>query len=308
MKKQIDVSLVVAIISTIIAVISLTDSIITRNSSHLPYLKVESVDENPRIVYYWNENGNIISEDFSHLNLKITNIGNGNANNVSIEFNEKVLQEWEEKIQSIDKQVSYVSKLDNETLNIKYPYILMGTDDEKTFQIPSVYWKCLREMYTKHRGNGGISIPPLSFNIQFSDIQNITINYNYEIKEVGTSEIAMDSGTGIKGVSVAFQIQERKIMVDPLLYVMFCIWGAFLILTGILCCDYNEKNWRVLRIIYILNIVFFLGAAIKILYELNKMGVSNYCFCMTMLLTIVTIGVFVKYVYKRRKMHIYNVK
>lgn len=80
-----------------IAIGALGSDIETRNSEYKPQIEIETIQEEQTIWFEWNINEERNDVDFDTVSLKLTNVGNGNADNVTVEFDSEVLEEWIKK-------------------------------------------------------------------------------------------------------------------------------------------------------------------------------------------------------------------
>lgn len=232
---------IVTAITLLIMFITLKDNIETRNSAYLPQLEIEIEDENSSVVLKWKENTESVNEKYTQVNMKLINIGNGNANDVSIEFDEKVLEEWVSTLSQINPDRDYDYLLENNNLKIDYSYVLVGTEEAKVFQVPSIYWECLREICIEAKKQGEeIELPGVNFKVSCFDIQSNPIKYKYELNFINTINGAMKSNSGDNGEIMILELQENgkqnsqniKDMIKVLIYALaisFQVSGVLLL-------------------------------------------------------------------------------
>lgn len=92
-------------------------------------------------------------------------------------------------------------------MSIEYPYVLIGNDEAKVFQVPEIYWKCLREIYAQ-KENGPMELPGLNLKVLYTDIQSVPIEYSYKLNCIVAEEIALASSYGENGIKLMFQVQR----------------------------------------------------------------------------------------------------
>ena len=155
---------IATIIGLFVAILAFKDNVKTRNSAYLPCIKIDTLEKNPMIEFRWKEGEDKQNIEYPQLDLTLTNIGNGNADNVVVQFDEAVLREWVAILSEINPDQDYSYFLNQKNLSIEYPYVLIGNDEAKVFQVPEIYWKCLREIYAQ-KENGPMELPGLNLKV-----------------------------------------------------------------------------------------------------------------------------------------------
>ncbi|RHT19036.1 hypothetical protein [Clostridium sp. AM33-3] len=198
---------IATIIGLFVAILAFKDNVKTRNSAYLPCIKIDTLEKNPMIEFRWKEGEDKQNIEYSQLDLTLTNIGNGNADNVVVQFDEAVLREWVAILSEINPDQDYSYFLNQKNLSIEYPYVLIGNDEVKVFQVPEIYWKCLREIYAQ-KGNGPMELPGLNLKVLYTDIQSVPIEYSYKLNCIVAEEMALASSYGENGIKLMFQVQR----------------------------------------------------------------------------------------------------
>ena len=196
---------IATIIGLFVAILAFKDNVKTRNSAYLPCIKIDTLEKNPMIEFRWKEGEDKQNIEYPQLDLTLTNIGNGNADNVVVQFDEAVLREWVAILSEINPDHSYF--LNQKNLSIEYPYVLIGNDEAKVFQVPEIYWKCLREIYAQ-KENGPMELPGLNLKVLYTDIQSVPIEYSYKLNCIVAEEMALASSYGENGIKLMFQVQR----------------------------------------------------------------------------------------------------
>ena len=195
------------IIGLFVAILAFKDNVKTRNSAYLPCIKIDTLEKNPMIEFRWKEGEDKQNIEYPQLDLTLTNIGNGNADNVVVQFDEAVLREWVAILSEINPDQDYSYFLNQKNLSIEYPYVLIGNDEAKVFQVPEIYWKCLREIYAQ-KENGPMELPGLNLKVLYTDIQSVPIEYSYKLNCIVAEEMALASSYGENGIKLMFQVQR----------------------------------------------------------------------------------------------------
>lgn len=198
---------IATIIGLFVAILAFKDNVKTRNSAYLPCIKIDTLEKNPMIEFRWKEGENKQNIEYPQLDLTLTNIGNGNADNVVVQFDEAVLREWVAILSEINPDQDYSYFLNQKNLSIEYPYVLIGNDEAKVFQVPEIYWKCLREIYAQ-KENGPMELPGLNLKVLYTDIQSVPIEYSYKLNCIVAEEMALASSYGENGIKLMFQVQR----------------------------------------------------------------------------------------------------
>lgn len=198
---------IATIIGLFVAILAFKDNVKTRNSAYLPCIKIDTLEKNPMIEFRWKEGEDKQNIEYPQLDLTLTNIGNGNADNVVVQFDEAVLREWVAILSEINPDQDYSYFLNQKNLSIEYPYVLIGNDEAKVFQVPEIYWKCLREIYAQ-KENGPMELPGLNLKVLYTDIQSVPIEYSYKLNCIVAEEIALASSYGENGIKLMFQVQR----------------------------------------------------------------------------------------------------
>lgn len=198
---------IATIIGLFVAILAFKDNVKTRNSAYLPCIKIDTLEKNPIIEFRWKEGEDKQNIEYPQLDLTLTNIGNGNADNVVVQFDEAVLREWVAILSEINPDQDYSYFLNQKNLSIEYPYVLIGNDEAKVFQVPEIYWKCLREIYAQ-KENGPMELPGLNLKVLYTDIQSVPIEYSYKLNCIVAEEMALASSYGENGIKLMFQVQR----------------------------------------------------------------------------------------------------
>lgn len=198
---------IATIIGLFVAILAFKDNVKTRNSAYLPCIKIDTLEKNPMIEFRWKEGEDKQNIEYPQLDLTLTNIGNGNADNVVVQFDEAVLREWVAILSEINPDQDYSYFLNQKNLSIEYPYVLIGNDEAKVFQVPEIYWKCLREIYAQ-KENGPMELPGLNLKVLYTDIQSVPIEYSYKLNCIVAEEMALASSYGENGIKLMFQVQR----------------------------------------------------------------------------------------------------
>ena len=198
---------IATIIGLFVAILAFKDNVKTRNSAYLPCIKIDTLEKNPMIEFRWKEGEDKQNIEYQQLDLTLTNIGNGNADNVVVQFDEAVLREWVAILSEINPDQDYSYFLNQKNLSIEYPYVLIGNDEAKVFQVPEIYWKCLREIYAQ-KENGPMELPGLNLKVLYTDIQSVPIEYSYKLNCIVAEEMALASSYGENGIKLMFQVQR----------------------------------------------------------------------------------------------------
>ncbi len=198
---------IATIIGLFVAILAFKDNVKTRNSAYLPCIKIDTLEKNPMIKFRWKEGEDKQNIEYPQLDLTLTNIGNGNADNVVVQFDEAVLREWVAILSEINPDQDYSYFLNQKNLSIEYPYVLIGNDEAKVFQVPEIYWKCLREIYAQ-KENGPMELPGLNLKVLYTDIQSVSIEYSYKLNCIVAEEMALASSYGENGIKLMFQVQR----------------------------------------------------------------------------------------------------
>ena len=198
---------IATIIGLFVAILAFKDNVKTRNSAYLPCIKIDTLEKNPMIEFRWKEGEDKQNIEYPQLDLTLTNIGNGNADNVVVQFDEAVLREWVAILSEINPDQDYSYFLNQKNLSIEYPYVLIGNDEAKVFQVPEIYWKCLREIYAQ-KENGPMELPGLNLKVLYTDIQSVPIEYSYKLNCIVAQEMALASSYGEHGIKLMFQVQR----------------------------------------------------------------------------------------------------
>ncbi len=198
---------IATIIGLFVAILAFKDNVKTRNSAYLPCIKIDTLEKNPMIEFRWKEGEDKQKIEYPQLDLTLTNIGNGNADNVVVQFDEAVLGKWVAILSEINPDQDYSYFLNQKNLNIEYPYVLVGNDEAKVFQVPEVYWKCLREIYAQ-KENETMELPGLNLKVLYTDIQSVPIEYSYKLNCIVAEGMALASSSGENGIKLTFQVQR----------------------------------------------------------------------------------------------------
>lgn len=198
---------IATIIGLFVAILAFKDNVKTRNSAYLPCIKIDTLEKNPMIEFRWKEGEDKQNIEYPQLDLTLTNIGNGNADNVVVQFDEAVLREWVAILSEINPDQDYSYFLNQKNLSIEYPYVLIGNDEAKVFQVLEIYWKCLREIYAQ-KENGPMELPGLNLKVLYTDIQSVPIEYSYKLNCIVAEEMALASSYGENGIKLMFQVQR----------------------------------------------------------------------------------------------------
>lgn len=198
---------IATIIGLFVAILAFKDNVKTRNSAYLPCIKIDTLEKNPMIEFRWKEGEDKQNIEYPQLDLTLTNIGNGNADNVVVQFDEAVLREWVAILSEINPDQDYSYFLNQKNLSIEYPYVLIDNDEAKVFQVPEIYWKCLREIYAQ-KENGPMELPGLNLKVLYTDIQSVPIEYSYKLNCIVAEEMALASSYGENGIKLMFQVQR----------------------------------------------------------------------------------------------------
>lgn len=167
------------IMTLIVAIIALCQNTISRNSAFKPLIYVETL-ENESISFEWNTKEPIKLDKVPQLNLRLTNIGNGNANMVNVRFKNKNINAWIKELRKMNPNSHYTEVKDD--IQISIPYILQGVDNCQEIKMPTLYLECLNEMLkvSDESNISKFSVPALSFELNYEDIQGKTVTYKYK--------------------------------------------------------------------------------------------------------------------------------
>lgn len=170
---------IAGIITLIVTIIVLYQNTISRNSTFKPLIHVETLG-NESISFEWNTKEPIKLDKVPQLNLRLTNIGNGNAKMVNVRFKSKNINAWIKELRKMNPNSHYPEVKDD--IQISIPYILQGVDNCQEIKMPIQYLECLNEMLkvSDDSNISKFSVPALSFELNYEDIQGKTVTYKYQ--------------------------------------------------------------------------------------------------------------------------------
>lgn len=171
---------------------------------------METLDGEERIQLTWNNDSTSDLPDIPQMHLKLTNIGNGNANNVSIEFDRKVLRKWQKKLKEMNPDTGLDYEAEEKDFLIEVPYILTGKENAVTIMLPNEYLECLTQLYKwgEITGEGAFDLPNIRMTIVCEDIQGKVIRYDIECVSELKEGAYSSSSEGNSVIIIDWEMQE----------------------------------------------------------------------------------------------------
>ena len=218
-----------------IAIVTLHTDIETRNSEYKPRIKVEVVQEEKGITFCWNINKESKDVEFEPVLLKLSNIGNGNADNVTVEFDTVVLEKWMKELKELNPKgdYKYLSSYSEGEMKKTFSYMLKNAESSYTVKIPEIYFDYLNEIYKQINisEKQEIELSTIKMKIKCYDIQDKPLEYQYEINYMPEQKIFdMDSNFGEQKTSYKFKINEdnqSEMDIADILNIFF--WALFIV-------------------------------------------------------------------------------
>lgn len=215
-KESIELTIKIAgIVTILISVWSIREEIKTRNSEYRPFLALEQTEKS-YITIAWNEND--IAEPPTVTGslpaLKLVNVGNGNAVDISIVVEENELEAWKKELSKIGQDIELDYIEDESDLQEFCPYILIGEDNYKEINVPQVWLDYLAEICKNADfEDSKIELPPIKFQIKYYDTQYEILDYDciidVEIKNTSASNSNNGEKTGTYSVEFKKHILQE---------------------------------------------------------------------------------------------------
>lgn len=206
---------ILGLMTIFISIWTVKTEIATRNSEYKPFLALEQTEVS-YITVAWNENdieeppkvtGNLPK-------LKLVNVGNGNAVDISVVVKEKELKAWEKELSKMgqDIELNYID--DTKDLQEFYPYILKGEENYKEINVPQIWLKYLAEICKNADfEDSKTELPSIKFQIKYYDTQYEILDYDciidVEIKNTSASNSNNGEKTGTYSVEFKKHILQE---------------------------------------------------------------------------------------------------
>lgn len=203
------ISVIALLVSIFAIIVSFREGELARNSTYLPKIKVETLDSEEKIQLTWNNDPMSDSQDIPQMHLKLTNIGNGNANNVAIIFDNKVLGKWQKKLKEMNPDIGSDYMVDEENFLIEVPYILMGKENAVTVMFPNAYLECLSQLYKwkEITDEDAFELPNIRMTVVYEDIQGKVISYDIECISELEENVYIGSSEG-NSIIIGWELNE----------------------------------------------------------------------------------------------------
>lgn len=192
-------------------VTSVRQSELARNSAYLPCIKVEILDNVEEIKLTWDSESTLDSSEIPQIHMRLTNIGNGNANNVRIEFDSRVLTAWQKKLEEMNPDIGLDYTINKKNFLVDVPYILMGKENAVTIDFPNAYLECLNQLYRWKdiTNTDSFELPNIRMTIIYEDIQGKVMKYDIECRTSIKENMYIDSSEG-NSIIMNFEFDELE--------------------------------------------------------------------------------------------------
>lgn len=203
---------IATVITLVITVFVLKEDIISRNSTYMPLIKVELLSSS-NVELKWDLNEEVQISEIPKITLKLTNIGNGVANKLKIDFDKNILNEWKKELLEIypNPQKKYDFLFDERGLTVEYSYLPNDLNKYIEVDVPAQYMKCLREIYrwNTRENRKEITLPIPCFKITYYDVQGRSIKYEYGFETNMDEIVSSTSNIGKESKILSLNLIEK---------------------------------------------------------------------------------------------------
>lgn len=205
---------ILGLLTLVIGVWSIREDVKTRNSEYRPFLAIEET-EKTFFTVKWNE------EELDEKpyvtgtlpKLKLVNVGNGNAVNVSIEVCKHELREWKSALAKMGYDIEKDYLENEEKLKEICSYVLKGTENYVEVDVPQIWLKYFAEIckWNDIKDNN-INLPFIKFKIKYYDVQYELIDYDYVIAvELNNTSTSVSNN---REKSATYSIEFKRVSLD----------------------------------------------------------------------------------------------
>ena len=111
---------IATVITLVITVFVLKEDIISRNSTYMPLIKVELLSSS-NVELKWDLNEEVQISEIPKITLKLTNIGNGVANKLKIDFDKNILNEWKKYMKCLREIYRWNTRENRKEITLPIP-------------------------------------------------------------------------------------------------------------------------------------------------------------------------------------------